>query len=280
MGRGFDSRHRLLFLIMDISKNDYRIENLNIPTDNIESDNMGKSHLKKSLEKKSKRSLLITSVGIILFIIIIIIFGQSALVNFSILLGRGKDSQNTLDSDKISTDIIISAPELSSQLDATNSAKIDINGSIFTDLKVQIRLYRQDELIDVIDIKEENSFTFKDIELIEGSNKLKSVAVYKGKTSENSNILTINYLKNNPTLNIEYPKDGISLTGGNTAITIKGKTDSGNTVSVNGYKAIIKNDGNFTYDLTLISGENKIKIISTDKAGNTTEQEIKINYSP
>lgn len=280
MGRGFDSRHRLLFLIMDISKNDYRIENLNIPTDNIESDNMGKSHLKKSLEKKSKRSLLITSVGIILFIIIIIIFGQSALVNFSILLGRGKDSQNTLDSDKISTDIIISAPELSSQLDATNSAKIDINGSIFTDLKVQIRLYRQDELIDVIDIKEENSFTFKDIELIEGSNKLKSVAVYKGKTSENSNILTINYLKNNPTLNIEYPKDGISLTGGNTAITIKGKTDSGNTVSVNGYKAIIKNDGNFTYDLTLISGENKIKIISTDKAGNTTEKEIKINYSP
>lgn len=265
---------------MDISKNDYRIENLNIPTDNIESDNMGKSHLKKSLEKKSKRSLLITSVGIILFIIIIIIFGQSALVNFSILLGRGKDSQNTLETDKISTDIIISAPELSSQLDATNSAKIDINGSIFTDLKVQIRLYRQDELIDVIDINEENSFTFKDIELIEGSNKLKSVAVYKGKTSENSNILTINYLKNNPTLNIEYPKDGISLSGGNTAITIKGKTDSGNTVSVNGYKAIIKNDGNFTYDLTLTSGENKIKIISTDKAGNTTEKEIKINYSP
>ena len=265
---------------MDISKNDYRIENLNIPTDNIESDNMGKSHLKKSLEKKSKRSLLITSVGIILFIIIIIIFGQSALVNFSILLGRGKDSQNTLDSDKISTDIIISAPELSSQLDATNSAKIDINGSIFTDLKVQIRLYRQDELIDVIDINEENSFTFKDIELIEGSNKLKSVAVYKGKTSENSNILTINYLKNNPTLNIEYPKDGISLSGGNTAITIKGKTDSGNTVSVNGYKAIIKSDGNFTYDLTLTSGENKIKIVSTDKAGNNTEQEIKINYSP
>jgi len=265
---------------MDISKNDYRIENLNIPTDNIESDNMGKSHLKKSLEKKSKRSLLITSVGIILFIIIIIIFGQSALVNFSILLGRGKDSQNTLETDKISTDIIISAPELSSQLDVTNSAKIDINGSIFTDLKVQIRLYRQDELIDVIDINEENSFTFKDIELIEGSNKLKSVAVYKGKTSENSNILTINYLKNNPTLNIEYPKDGISLSGGNTAITIKGKTDSGNTVSVNGYKAIIKSDGNFTYDLTLTSGENKIKIISTDKAGNNSEQEIKINYSP
>lgn len=245
-----------------------------------ENEVMERSHLKKSLDKKSRRSLLITCFGILLFLVITILFGQSILVNFSILLGMGKNSPNLTDSGNTDTGIVIPPPELDILPDATNSAKIDINGNVYTDEKIQVKLFLQDELIDITEVDKDDSFTFKDVELKEGTNKLKAVAVLKGETSENSNILNIDYLKNNPSLIIEYPTDGASLSGGNTALNIKGKTDSGNTITINDYTAIIKNDGSFTYDLTLTNGENKIKVISTDKAGNKTEKEVKVNYSP
>ncbi len=269
---------------MNASNTDNQIKDLSSPIENnaqkAENEIMERSHLKKSLDKKSRRSLLMTCFGILLFLVITILFGQSILVNFSILLGMGKSSQNITDSTNTDTDIVIPPPELDTLPDATNSARIDVNGNIYYEEKLQVRLFLQDELIDVIEIDGNDSFTFNDITLKDGPNKLKAVAVLNGKRSENSNILNINYLKDNPSLTIEYPEDNSSFSGGSNALAIKGKTDSGNNISINGYTAITKNDGSFTYDLTLTSGENRIKVISTDKAGNKTEKEIKVNYSP
>jgi len=38
----------------------------------------------------------------------------------------------------------------------------------------------------------------------------------------------------------------------------------------------VSKEGIFTYDLDLIEGENKIKIISTDNERNKTEKELKV----
>ncbi len=246
-------------------------------TENI---SMGKSHLRRSLESKSKKSLALTSLGIFTIIILFAIFGQTILVNFSILLGKGKSNAEAENTIKEETVLFIPAPVLSSSAEATNSASIDLAGTISFDKKVKIKLYVNDELADVLDIENNEEFDFKNVLLKEGDNEIKAVSVFNSKTSENSNLLNIRYIKGIPSLTIDFPSDGTSFSGASGTLEIKGKTDSGNTVKINDFIAITKNDGSFTYNYKLQNGENKIKIVALDIADNKTEKELTIQYSP
>ena len=91
-------------------------------------------------------------------------------------------------------------------------------------------------------------------------------------------------LKNSaPTLDISTPSDGQrfdknSIGSGN-SISVSGKTDQGVSVTVNGFWAVVDDSNNFSYTLPLQNGDNQIKIIAIDQAGNKTEKDIKVNYS-
>ena len=63
-------------------------------------------------------------------------------------------------------------------------------------------------------------------------------------------------------------------------VKVLGKTDPGVRVTVNGFWAVIDENNNFSYNLPLQNGENMIKIEAIDQAGNKTEKEIKVTYSP
>lgn len=247
----------------------------------VETDMKQGSHLRRSLENRSKKTLILTGLGLTAIIILLILFGQSLLVNFSVLLGDAKNGENSVTQPIDKTDVnYIPAPILNPLSEATNSAEITVRGSISSDTDAEIRLYLNDELVDVSKIENDNTFIFDGIELIEGKNEIKALSKIDENMSDNSNIITISYLKEPPSLDVEYPKDNAEFSGENSTLQVKGKTDKDSNVKVNEFIAITKNDGSFTYNFKMQNGENKLIIQAIDKAGNTTGKEIKVTYSP
>lgn len=247
----------------------------------VETDMKQGSHLRRSLENRSKKTLILTGLGLTAIIILLILFGQSLLVNFSVLLGDAKNGENSVTQPIDKTDVnYIPAPILNPLSEATNSAEITVRGSISSDTDAEIRLYLNDELVDVSKIENNNTFIFDGIELIEGKNEIKALSKIDEDMSDNSNIITISYLKEPPSLDVEYPKDNAEFSGENSTLQVKGKTDKDSNVKVNEFIAITKNDGSFTYNFKMQNGENKLIIQAIDKAGNTTGKEIKVTYSP
>lgn len=238
-----------------------------------------RSHYKKSLEKKSKKTFLISAIGLLAVIITLIIFGQTLLVNFSVLLSNANRDNTNTNAAK-NKPLLIPAPLLDPIPAATNSAKITLTGSIDSDKILQIRIYVNKELQDVTKHDNSGQFNFSDIQLSEGLNKIEAVAVADGKTGNNSNILNINLIKSKPSLYIDYPTNGSSFKSGDSTITVSGKTDHGNSITINDHIAIMKNDGSFSYVLKMQNGDNTIKVIAKDPAGNKTEEVINVNYAP
>lgn len=68
-----------------------------------------------------------------------------------------------------------------------------------------------------------------------------------------------------PELNIEK----VDPTFFNTAV-IKGSTEIGATLTIDGKAIEVAEDGSFSHEVTLKSGENKFKVIAIDRAGNET----------
>jgi bacillopeptidase F len=101
-----------------------------------------------------------------------------------------------------------------------------------------------------------------------------------GKESEFSNVLTVAFKSAPPSLNLDSPSDGQSFSKDQNTATVKGVTDPDVKVTVNGFWAITDSQGNFSYDLPLQNGDNKITVIATDMAGNKNEKDIKVTYSP
>jgi outer membrane lipopolysaccharide assembly protein LptE/RlpB len=48
---------------------------------------------------------------------------------------------------------------------------------------------------------------------------------------------------------------------------------------VNGFWAVVDDNNNFSYTLPLQSGDNQIKIVAIDQAGNKAEKDLKVNFS-
>jgi hypothetical protein len=242
-------------------------------TDNNEG--MGKSRLRRKLEQRSKKTVLLTILGTIGIIAVLIMYGPSLLIQMSLLSSKVKsEDKNTQQEEQI----YIAPPILDPQPSATNSATIIVTGQTTTG--DEVKLYNNNEIVDVAKIKKDGSFAFEDVTLQEGRNTLKAAAFEKNEKSNYSNVLYIDYKKTSPNVDIESPHDGDSLSGNANPLTVRGKTDPDVTITINDFLAITKNDGSFSYTLPLQNSENKIKIVATDKAGNKTEKEIKVTYSP
>jgi bacillopeptidase F len=118
--------------------------------------------------------------------------------------------------------------------------------------------------------------------LEEGANEIYVISTdTNGNESQGSGLLKITLDKEPPTLTIETPKDNETISGQDKKnIKIKGQAEEGISVSVNNRTAILDVDGKFEADFTLADGSQEIKIVATDKAGNTTEKILNITFNP
>lgn len=235
---------------------------------------MARSRLSRRMEEKTKKNLLLSVLGIILVTLLVFKFGIPLLINLSLFLSWPRGNQEQFKNKELS---FIAAPILNSFPQATSSAHITISGQA---VKGQtINLYINDNLIDKTKTKENGSFLFEET-IGPGENTIKAKALIGDKESEFSKLITISFKSSPPFLNISSPSDGQSFAKDQNTANVQGTTDSDVKVTVNGFWAITDSAGSFSYRLPLQNGENKIKIVAVDIAGNKTEKEIKVTYSP
>jgi uncharacterized protein YfaP (DUF2135 family) len=234
---------------------------------------MNHSHLRKHLEKQSVRNLLMGIGGSIAIIILAFTFGPDLLINLSSMHVK-KDSQTITTQESNNNVNYIEPPTLDDPVEATNSASITIQGSSLP--KQTIKLYINGKFIDKTNVKSDGNFSFPDISLEKGANEFTAKAEENNKQSNYSSPVQVKYIDKAPDLEISNPQDGQTFAKGNNSIKVSGKTNSDAEVTVNGARAITNSDGSFSYLLTIHDGDNNIKFVSTDDAGNKAEKEIKI----
>ena len=232
-----------------------------------------KSRLKKRLEKKTQKNLFLGIIGIAAILFILIRFGIPSLANFTLFLSGARENNKSIVNNDAS---YIPPPILDSQFTATKSSELIINGR--TPKKSKIHVFVNNEEQDVLDSQKNGTFSLK-VNLSEGSNTIKAKSEAAKKQSNFSNILSVVYIKSEPTLTISSPADGDSFSKDQNKVNVSGKTDPEVTVTINNLWAIIDDNNNFSYELPLKDGDNQIDIIATDQAGNKTEKIIKVKYS-
>jgi len=200
--------------------------------------------------------------------------GIPLLINISLFLSGAKGSQEQSQNYDPS---FIAPPILNPFPQATSSANIIIAGIASKDQTIS--LYINDNLVDSMKTKDDGAFSFKET-IKPGENTIKAKATVENRESDFSNALTTSLKSSPPFLKIISPSDGQSFSKDQNITEIKGTTDSDVRITINGFWAIADGSGNFSYRLPLQNGENKIKIIAEDIAGNKKELEIKVTYSP
>lgn len=235
---------------------------------------MRRSRLSKNTEKKTRKNILLNLLGIIIILYLLFKFGIGFLVNFSLFLSGSNDQRGLINQNSIN---YIAPPTLNPLPSATNSARIKVSGKSVKGTTIE--LFINNDKVEETQTNDKGEFSFDNI-LKDGNNQIKARTSLKDKKSDFSNILNIIYANSAPNLEINSPQDGGQFKKDQNTVSVTGKTDPGVNVTVNGFWAVINENNNFFYNLPLQNGDNEIKVVAIDQAGNKTEKTIKVNYSP
>ncbi len=208
----------------------------------------------------------------LLFILIIIFFstiGLKLLINTSLFVAdlqhKPKQAENYGD--------LLVPPDITDIPDATNSAQITISGRAIAqkNLSVFVNDEKQKDLI-----TDDNGFS-TEITLNQGDN-----AVYVeltdevAKSSKKSPVYKVTYNNKKPKLDVTAPTDHQIVNKDSFDVT--GSTDHGISVKVNGNPIVVGADGSFTQNITLIEGDNTIRVEVHDNAGNSDSKNLTVTY--
>lgn len=212
------------------------------------------------LERRNeKKAYMLMALGVIV-LIVFVIFGFPAILNLTSLVG-GLNRKTTT---QVENGLIPTTPRFSQTLVATKSATIKIWG--VADSEISVEIFQNGVSQGLVTAAEDGIFKL-DVDLTRGANTFTAVALSEtGEKSATSSPYEISYLNSPPKLEAEVSQEGV----------VKGKTDPGTQITVNDRFAIVSGDGSFSYQLNLSDGENKIKVVATDPAGNRTEKELKV----
>ncbi len=233
-----------------------------------------RSRLSLRTERKTRKTIILTSLGILIIVILLVKFGTNILVGFSVFLAGNANSLPS-GSKNLNSDYI-TPPTLNPLPLATNSAQIVIAGK--AEKQEKIILYINDNILDNTVADNNGIFSFSQT-LTQGESRIKVKAEKDNKSSDFSSTYLVSFKNNAPSLTVDSPSDGQSFSKDQNSVSVTGKTDSNTTVTVNGFWAIINENNTYSYTLPLQNGENQIKVVSTDLAGNKTEKNLKVNYS-
>ena len=184
----------------------------------------------------------------------------------------------------VSENPALAPPVLNIPYEATNTAKINVEGFATTNSKV--RIFVDDGEKGEEESESDGSFQVKNIELNLGTNSIYGKTIdEKGKESLPSKIIKLIYDNENPTLEVSEPSDGKEITG-DRKLKISGKTESSAKVFIsvtnviNEAQIIVDSEGKFTSDQNLNDGENIFTIKAMDSASNQTEVVRRVVFKP
>lgn len=179
-------------------------------------------------------------------------------------------------------------PTLTGIPQATHSAQLNIRG--FAEPGSTVRLFLNSNEEDSQLISSEGQFNFESITLELGENEIYATTQdTTGNESRPSATYKVIIDQKPPKLEVTEPENNAIIKeeeDQQTFVFVKGKAEEGATVTVNGHQAIVREEGNFEYRLFLTEeglpagrqGENVIKIVARDPAGNKTTVEKTVIY--
>lgn len=232
------------------------------------------SRINRRRERQSKRQLIIFSSVLVVLLFVMLTYGARVIefIGNTTFLIRGEEPaenpQNNFS--------ILHPPVLDSIEDATSENTVHVSGSV-ADAGGTIKLYVNNGLQEEIEV-EDDEFEIR-VPLEAGMNEIKTRFVKDGHESKFSNVLTILYSNEAPEIEISFPDNGAEFKKGDQQIEVRGITDPENTVTVNGFRAVVDRSGSFSYYLGLSEGENTIEVVARNKAGIETSKEVTVTFS-
>lgn len=230
------------------------------------------NHRQKQLTGRIFKLILISVVLMAIFFFV----GLQSIINATVFLNnliRGNTTQTQTTEETTSNFygiLNVDEPEV-----ATNSALLIVSGDT-TEFK-SVEFYINNVKVETASIKTNGTFSKEIGKLREGENKIHVIAKTEdGKEKKQSESYTISYIKEPPELEIETPKDQ-DKTNKN-EIQVKGKTEKGVNIRVNNQPVVVDFEGNFTTNIRLKEGENKLEFTATDIAGNVEKKELTVIY--
>src|SRR3989344_4721039 len=237
---------------------------------------MARSRFSRNLEQQSKKQLIISIVSILIILFLILKYGIYAIEGIgNLTLGFKSEKQDSTIEKVIE---VIPPPTINEIPKAINTNTLDISGKAFIEKGV-IELFLNDKSYHEKKISA-GGFSFSKIALSEGENVIKVKQIIGDKESEFSKEYKIVYEKEPPKIENITPVNDANFNKGDQEIEVSGKTDPNNQVTVNGYRATIDGEGNFSYYLRLNDGDNALTIEATSLTGLKTKEEKKVKYNP
>lgn len=211
------------------------------------------------------------SIGILIFLAL---FGVKILIWFSLGIDRLRGGTPA---SQQAAQTILFPPLLDPVPTATNSSFLKISGS--GQPETTVSLYVNEAEGRKMSIAKDGTFSFASVRLAEGANTISAkILDDKNNMSDLSNVVSIIMKKTPPSLDVTSPSDNQTISDDNNIVNVSGKSDSDTTVTVNDRLVVVQSDGSFTYQYPLNQGENKLKIVATDVAGNQTIIDRTVKY--
>ncbi|WNB91295.1 S8 family serine peptidase [Bacillus sp. NEB1478] len=169
----------------------------------------------------------------------------------------------------------VTAPVITSPADGsfTNDENVTVSGTAAPTTTVKI--FNNGEEVASAATTDEGTFS-ADLTLNDGANRLTAKAVTESGSTDESAPVTVTLDQAKPRVTITSPTDGMKTN--RESVTVKGNVNEANLdwVKVNGQKAKVDADGNYSHRMLLDEGENVIKVVAQDKAGNRHSKSVKV----
>lgn len=179
------------------------------------------------------------------------------------------------------TELRPTAPIFSDIPEASREDKISLGG--FAQPGVEVALFVNGAEVDKLLTDDAGVFYFDRVGLTAGDNLIYAYALTSsGGESEQSKEYVITLDNEPPELTLSAPEDGETFrTQAGRIVTFQGIVNEDKVrVTVGDRLAIVSSDGSFSVAYQLAEGEQEVKILVVDRAGNETEKLLKLRWEP
>ncbi len=169
-------------------------------------------------------------------------------------------------------------PRISSLPESTNNSSLQVSGNAEAGSVVKISFNNSVKEV-VADVNGNFSANFT---LKQGENLVFATAGDKsGNVSSESKNFKVVYDDTPPKIEITKPNDGQSFYGsGQQELEVQGKVEPGVNLNINDRFTSPSEEGLFTQRIKLSEGENTIKVVAIDQAGNKSEKSLSVKFYP
>ena len=169
-------------------------------------------------------------------------------------------------------------PQLKNLPEATNETSLAVEGT--SESGATVLIYVNEDKTELV--ADDSGIFTTNISLDDGENVIYAFARDKagneGQKTKEYNVIFDNV---EPILEITSPADGASFSGSkNQKVKIEGKTESDANLVINERFVTVRDDGTFSFEVTLSEGDNTFNVKASDKAGNATEKNLTLKYAP